>query len=168
MDTTSEFHVKYLDIMKKWYIEKGFKKNNVKIFNMKTDKLPVLDNLDVLHMWGGNTFHYLQRIKETGLDSKIRGFIERGGVYIGSSAGRMVMCPDVDENLTADFNDIGSTDLTGLGFIDFNIVVHWDTKGDDSHTRVINYIWKSGKRVVALTDNQAIVVNGTGFKIISP
>ena len=168
MDTTSEFHVKHLQIAKEWYISKGFQENNINIFNLKKDTIPSLENLAVLHMWGGNTFHYLHRIRETGLIPRIRAFIERDGVYVGFSAGSILMGPDVDENFTTDVNDIGLEDVSGLRYLDFNLSVHWDTRGDDVHTGFIKHSWKTGKRVITLTDNQAILLRENGFKIISP
>ena len=168
MDTTSDFHIKYLDQAKKWYKEKGFQEKSINILNLKTESIPSFDDFDVLHMWGENTFHYLHRIREIGLDRKIRNFIDRDGVYVGTSAGSSIMCPDVDENLTTDVNDIGLEDVSGFGFVDFNIIFHWDTIYGEARTGQIKYSWETGKRVITLTDQQAILVRDDGFKIISP
>lgn len=150
------------------YIEKGFQEKNIHIYDLKTDSIPSFENLDVLHIWGGNTFHYLQSIREAQLVPRIREFIERDGVYVGSSAGSQLMCPDIDENFTSDVNDIGLEDVSGFCYVDFYLVVHWDTRGDDLHTGFINHSWKTGKNVITLTDNQAVLVQNNGFKIISP
>ena len=64
----------------------------------------------ILHIWGGNTFHYLKRIRELNLIPRIREFIDGDGVYVGTSAGSELMCPDLDANLTSDVNDIGLAD----------------------------------------------------------
>jgi peptidase E len=162
MDTTSDFHRKYLEIEKQWYIKQGFQERNVSILNLKNDVIPGFEDLDVLHMWGGNTWHYLKRIRETGLVPRIREFIDRGGVYVGTSAGSLLMCPDVDERLTSDPNDVGLVDVSGFGYIDFNIVPHWDSKeslGESTSLMdCMRYVWETGKRVVPLTDNQAVRV----------
>ena len=168
MGTTSELHVKYLDIAKKWYNQIGFQEKNISILNLKTDTIPSFEDLDVLHIWGGNTFHYLQRIRETGLEPRIRDFIDRDGVYIGTSAGSMLMSPNVDENLTIDVNDVGLEDVTGFGYVDYYLLVHWDTIFEELHADVIKYSWDTGKRVISLTDQQAILVLDNEFKIISP
>ena len=168
MDTTSDFHIKYLDQAKKWYKEQGFQEKSINILNLKTESIPRFDDFDVLHMWGENTFHYLHRIREIGLDHKIREFIDRGGVYVGTSAGSSIMCPDVDEKLTTDVNDIGLKNVNGLGYVDFNLIFHWDTMGGEVRKDQIQYSWESGKRVIPLTDQQAILVYDNDFKIISP
>ena len=168
MDTTSDFHVEHIGIVKKWYIKQGIPEKNINILNLKTDTIPSFEGIDILHIWGGNTFHYLHRIREIGLDRKIRNFIDRDGVYVGTSAGSSIMCPDVDENLTTDVNDIGLEDVSGFGFVDFNIIFHWDTIYGEARTGQIKYSWETGKRVIPLTDQQAILVREDGFKIISP
>ena len=119
-------------------------------------------------MFGGNTFHYLDRIRKTGLEAEIRDFVDRDGVYIGTSAGGILMGPDVDESFIFAVNDIGLSDVSGLGYYDFYLSVHWDSKSSDVHTSIINYSWKTGKRLITLTDQQAILIRDDGFKIISP
>ncbi len=172
METTSDFYKKYLETDRQWYIKQGFQERNVSILNLKTDAIPSFEDLDVLHMWGGNTWHYLKRIREMGLAPRIREFIERGGVYVGTSAGSMLMCPDVDARLTPDPNDIGLVDVSGFGYIDFNIIPHWDSLGSlglsSSLIDYMRYVWETGKRVVPLTDNQAVRVLDNEVKIISP
>jgi len=104
MDTTSPFFKEQINIVTKWYKQIGFQEKKISIHNLQTDTLPSFEDLDVLHMYGGNTYHYLRRTKEPELKEKINGFIERDGVYVGSSAGSNIMCPDVDPMLTGDVN----------------------------------------------------------------
>ena len=139
LDTTSQFHREQLEIVKLGYIRMGVLENNITIYNLISDTIPSFDGLDVLHMWGGNTFHYLKRIREIGLIPRIRDFIERDGVYVGTSAGSLIMSPDIDENLTIDANDIPLVDVTGFGYIDFYLLVHWDSFFEDLHTDAIKY-----------------------------
>jgi len=168
MDTTSEFFVQQLDILKTWYMQKGFQENNIKICNLKTDKIPSLDEIDILHMGGGNEFHYMYYIREKGLLEEIHEFITRDGVYVGSSAGSVIMSSELDENLSPDSNDVGLTDLSGFGYIDFNFLVHWDVMYSGLHADWLRYSWEHGRRVVCLTDQQAVLVLDDGFNIISP
>ena len=98
----------------------------------------------------------------------IRDFIERDGVYIGISAGSTIMSKVVDDNLTSDENFFGLEDVLGFGYIDFNLLVHWDTKDEKYLTNFIKYSWETGMKVISLSDQQAILVLDEGFKIISP
>lgn len=45
---------------------------------------------------GGDTFYLMEKLKESGADKVIKEFIEKGGVYIGSSAGSIVCCPTIE------------------------------------------------------------------------
>jgi len=168
IDTTSNFHVELLKQAIIWYKEKGFQDSNIKIYNLKTEQIPDFRDIQVLHIWGGNNYHYLQSIKEKGLEPKIREFIERDGVYVGSSAGSNIMAPDLDENLSNDVNDICLDDVKCFGYIDFHLLVHWDTTEGQARTNQIRYAWKNGKRVLPLTDEQAVMVVDSGYHIISP
>jgi peptidase E len=51
-------------------------------------------------MFVGNNFHYLKRLRETGLIKEIRGFINRWRIYFWVRAGSMIMDSDIDENHT--------------------------------------------------------------------
>jgi dipeptidase E len=166
LDTTSQLWQEQLEFTKQWYQRIGFHENNIAVYNLQTGTIPHLRGLDVLHVVGGNPFHYMKRIRETGLVPKIREFVERNGVYIGSSAGSVIMGPDIDKNFTAAVNDVGLDDVSGFGYVDFYIIVHWDTKDGDLLTSFITYSWKTGKRIIALTDQQAILVLNKGFKVI--
>jgi len=168
IDTTSESHVEYLNTAIKWYKKIGFQEENIKIINLKNDEIPSFSNLDVMHMGGGNNYHYLHSIRERGLEPEIREFISRNGVYVGSSAGSNIVCPEVDEHLSNDANDIGLSDIRGFGLVDFYTIPHWDTYHGDKRTRQIQYGWESGKHVIPLTDEQAVLVVDGKFKIISP
>jgi len=152
----------------KIYEELGILHENINSYDVKTVEKPDLRNIDVLYVQGGNVYYYLQQFRNKGYMEDIRGLIERDGVYVGNSAGSNVMCAVVDESLTSDENFFGLEDITGFGFLDFNIIVHWDTMNGSLRTGQIKYSWEAGKRIIPLTDQQAILVQNDGFKIISP
>jgi dipeptidase E len=115
-------------------------------------------------IFGGNNYHYLKRLRETGLVQEIRDFIESGGVYIGVSAGAMIMGPCIDNNLTFDVIDVGLEDVSGFDFVDFYIMPHWDWR--EGRWASLTYSWKTGKHIVPLTDQQGILIHDDLFKII--
>lgn len=101
-----------------------------------------------------------------GLDSEIRKFIEGGGIYVGRSAGAIIIGPELDEAFFDYVNDIGMNDLSGFGYYDFYMVVHWETKTGGQLTDMIKHSWNTGKHIIPLTDQQAVLVTDEGFKII--
>ena len=49
-----------------------------------------LENSEVVFIEGGNTFYLLKYIWESGFDKALKLFLDKGGVYIGVSAGSIV------------------------------------------------------------------------------
>lgn len=124
-----------------------------------------LKNIDVVFVFGGNTFDYLDRIRKTGLDKLIKTFVKKGGIYLGLSAGSYVACPTIETATWkhADKNKIGLKNLRGLNFVPFLISAHFEEK----LRPIIEQSAKNTKRqVIALTDKQAVLINGESMKII--
>ena len=123
----------------KIFEELGILRENINSYDIKTVENPDLSNIDVLYVQGGNVYYYLLQFRNNEYMEDIRGFIERDGVYLGNSAGSNVMCTVVDESLTSDENFFGLEDIYGFGFLDFNIIVHWDTMNGSLRTDQIKY-----------------------------
>jgi dipeptidase E len=139
---------------------------NITFFQLERKvKQDDLKNIDVIFVFGGNTFEYLDRIRKTGLDKMIKDFVKKGGVYFGLSAGSYVVCPTIEAATwkNADRNMIWLKDLKGLNLVPFLITAHFEE-------RLRPVIKKAAKKtkyeVIALTDKQAILVNGKSKKII--
>jgi peptidase E len=133
------------------------------------DPLPpdTLDRFDALYMRGGNTFFILKTIRETGFDHQIVSFILRGGAYVGSSAGSIILGPDIavagEMGPYSDPNDLELRATKGLNLVPFAIVPHYVPE-------VQPYIDTFGKTVpyplIPLTDTQAMLcVNGQCVRI---
>jgi dipeptidase E len=77
---------------------------------------------------GGNTFFLLQELKRSGADKLIVEHINRGKIYIGASAGSMIVSKDIeyakymdDPAVAEDLNN----DFSALSIVDFYIVPHY-------------------------------------------
>jgi dipeptidase E len=51
---------------------------------------------DYIYISGGNTFYLLQELKRTGADKIIIDQIQSGKLYIGESAGSMIVSPNIE------------------------------------------------------------------------
>jgi dipeptidase E len=124
-----------------------------------------LNNIDVIFVFGGNTFEYLAGIKKTGLDKLIKKFINKGGVYLGLSAGSYVACPSIEQAgwKHADINLIGLKNLKGLNLVPFLITAHFE---EGLRPNIEQSVKNTKRQVIALTDEQAVLVNGKSMKII--
>ena len=82
---------------------------------------------NVMHIEGGNTFYLLKTIRETGFAEIIKEFLDKGGVYIGTSAGSYVMCPSIEVSNWSDstIDRYGVLDFTALNYVPFVLKVHY-------------------------------------------
>ena len=126
-----------------------------------------LKGIDVIFVFGGDTFEYLDGLRKTGLGKEIKKFVRKGGVYLGLSAGSYVVCPTI---IAAswnhpDRNAPGLKNLTGLDLVPFLVIAHFEEKYlkiTEEEARSVKY------RVIALTDKQAVLVNDKETRIIGP
>ena len=116
----------YVEKSKKELLNVGILAQNIKILDLdhKISNEEV-DGFDVIYVCGGNTFYLLHKVKEADFGSIIKQFLERGGVYVGASAGSIIVGPDIEVAGFGDKNDIGLKDLTGLNLIDVAIFPHF-------------------------------------------
>ncbi len=127
----------------------------------------VLDDCDCIYISGGNTFFLMQELRKTGTDKLIIEQIEKGKLYIGESAGAMILAPnikyakDMDDHLTQtpDF-----TDFKGLGIVEFYPVVHFNSfPFEEAAQKVVHK--NSHLPLEIITNQQAIVVVGNSIVI---
>ena len=75
----------------------GFDVIEVDVKNKDEEEIrKVIDGADVVLVAGGDTFYLMEKLKESGADKVIKEFIEKGGIYIGSSAGSIICCPTIE------------------------------------------------------------------------
>lgn len=125
-------------------------------------------NFDVIFVEGGNTFYLLKYVRESGFDKALKPFLERGGIYLGVSAGSYIAGLDISPTQwkhAEDKNIVELKDSRGLGFVDFVIFPHYKPE----HESVI----KENKSnfpfpIVALTDLQAILVENGKIEFVGP
>ncbi|MDD5464268.1 MAG: Type 1 glutamine amidotransferase-like domain-containing protein [Candidatus Moranbacteria bacterium] len=88
--------------------------------------LPRLGEADIFYFEGGNTFHLMHWIEKSGLKDLLPEMLKTK-VYVGVSAGSMVVCKNLDlstsERLYDEKVDEGAKD-EGLGYVDFLVRPH--------------------------------------------
>jgi len=150
--------LKYIESSKEELFELGIKPENLVIFNLDKKVIATdLDGFDVLYVCGGNTFYLMKKINETGFDKTIKAFVKKGGLYVGVSAGSVVAGPVIKIALPFDENDSNLTNFDGLGLVDVIISPHYI---ENDKAIIENYAKSSACKVIALTDSQALLVNG--------
>lgn len=154
----------FVDVDRAKLVAMGFTVFDLDIKDKTESELEtLLEPADVVFVAGGNMYYLLDHARKSGFMSVIKKLVERGVVYVGSSAGAVLACPTVD---TARLFDPTSAapDLTsfeGLGLVDFLILPHAGAERYLERMQKTVEEWTGrGYQVHALTDQQAIVVNG--------
>ena len=62
----------------------------------------ILDDVDLVYIAGGYTYYLLEQIRKSGFDEILHAFVERGGMYVGASAGALIAGPDIEPCSTLD------------------------------------------------------------------
>ena len=144
----------------------GIKTDNITVFSLDREiNNNELDNIDVVYVCGGNTFAYLDGIKRTGLNQLIKRFIERNGVYVGASAGSIIISRTIELASwePADENLINLKDLTSLNIIPFFIFPHFE---ESNRSYIKENKANINSAIIAINNNQAVLVSDNKIEII--
>ena len=161
-----EKNIDYMLIEKKAMIEAGLRVKDIDIEGKTEDQLrQIFKDMDVLYIQGGNPFYLLKHVKKSGFDKVVREFINQGKVYIGVSAGSYIACPTIEQALWKNpkRNRFGLTNLTAMNLVPFLISAHFEVK---YHSLLERAAKTTKYPIVALTDKQAVLVEGKKWRIV--
>lgn len=129
----------------------GIIKENIINYNMDNEiDYSELDEIDAIYVCGGDKFQLLKKMKDTHFDTILKKFFEDGKMYIGTSAGSLVLGPKTK------YSD-------GLNVIDIIVYTHFCTEDTGL---VEKYERELGHKIIPLTDSQALLVINDEFTII--
>lgn len=162
----------------KWFIEEDRNKLKEKGFNVKDvdikgkteqELLQELKDADIIFVAGGNTFYLLEKARESGFDRTAKEFVEKGVIYVGSSAGATLAGPNIEP--VKPFDDPSEApslkSFEGLNLVDFIILPHFgEEKDKQKYEEIVREYSEKGYKVIPLTDNQAVIVEGYEYKIV--
>lgn len=152
-------------------VNMGFEVIDVDLKEIQGDDLEkILSNVDIVLVAGGNVFYLLDQIRKSGFDIIIKKLIDKGLIYIGSSAGAAICCPTIEGAKRFDDPNKapGLTDYSGLNLFEKIIIPHAQKeKYFERIKQTTQEMKEKGFEVVTLTDDQAIIVDGDKFRIKS-
>jgi dipeptidase E len=127
-----------------------------------------LENCDVIFVSGGNTYFLLDQAVKSGFFKLAKELVEKGKIYAGTSAGSILATPTIDSAKDADDASVAPDlkDLTGLGFVDFCIIPHYDKKEYKAYWRTIIKEWDGKEKLYLLNDGEAILVDGATLRFV--
>ena len=145
--------------------ELGFQITEADISGMTEGKVrKLLKDTNIIYVQGGNTYHLLKCIKESGFDKVVKELLEKGVIYIGVSAGSYVAGPTIEQaDWIHEHNRFGLTDLTAMNLVPFLLMVHYVP---EYKSILKEKIQKSKYEFKILTDDQAILVKGDNYKLV--
>lgn len=157
-----------------WWIDKdrdvltrmGFRYTELDLASTPTERLTEsLNDVDLIYIAGGYTYYLLEQIRNTGFDTVLAKFMERGGLYVGASAGALIAGPDIEPCSSLDDPKYGPslTSTKGLGLIDIVPMPHYDMSERNSVIDTIIAQYKDAYTIVPITDDEAIVYDGTDW-----
>lgn len=127
-----------------------------------------LGHYDVIFVSGGNTYYLLDHVRKSGFDKVVKDLVGLGKIYAGTSAGAILATPTIDSAKDADDASVAPDlkDLTGLGFVDFCIIPHYDKKEYQAYWQTIISDWDRSELLYLLNDDEAILINGKTIKAV--
>jgi dipeptidase E len=156
--------------------KKTLKKMNYEVDEMEISKLPKdevvrrIENSSCIFVEGGNTFFLLQEFRRLGADKAILEHINKGKPYIGSSAGSMILSPNIGYATLMDNPAVApelNNDYTALGSMNFYIVPHYGNMPFNKSSQKIVNKFSDILDIRPINNSQVIVVNGNNTEILS-
>jgi len=162
----------------RWYMEKD--KSRLKDMGYIVEDIEItiesreeinrkINSSDALYIAGGNSYYLLQQLKEKNVITTIIDFINNDKVYIGASAGSVIVCPTIE--VLEDMDNKEEAPLLksfdALNIVEFYILPHYNSK--EKYTKKADLIEKkySDLKFLKIKDDQAIIVTGRNeYKII--
>jgi dipeptidase E len=136
--------------------------------------VPMLQEADVLYVWGGHVLYLSYWMKQSGLAGLLPSLSEL--VYVGCSAGSIVTTPyncDAESNLQVvpSGHEMALEGDKALGLVDFAVTVHLDNPDPifEDHSLANVEKWAAGIPVptYAIDDETAIKVTDGSIDVVS-
>lgn len=147
--------------------ELGYDYEDIDITGKSEDELwELLKNKEAIFVEGGNTYYLLKVVKETGFDKIVNRLLDKGVVYVGTSAGSYIACPTIEMMTWKDTNNFdrcGLEDFTALNLVPFLIKCHYVPENEELFQQKAK---ESGYPVKFITDDQALLILDDKVKLV--
>lgn len=154
---------KYCQLAKKQFSNMGIEQ--VDFIDLESEPSKDFSDYEIIYVCGGNTFKLLKLAREANFKSSIENLLKQNGVYIGVSAGSIIVGPSIEiaGEVAVDKNKIGLEDLTGFGITNLIVLPHYSPEIEEE-TKAFEA--KYGVTIERLTNSQAVLIENGGKTII--
>lgn len=160
--------VLYVGAGKKALEKLGLIVDELEISTATTDEIRTkLTSNDFIYVTGGNTFFLLQELKRTCADKIIVEQVNSGKLYIGESAGAMVVSPNVEFAQAMDSIKKAPelTEYSAMGLVDFYTVPHCSNPPFKKAAQKIIDVYSSEICIKPISNTDAILVDNANVTI---
>lgn len=148
----------------------GINVTEVDIKNKSEEEIRrIVSTADIVLTAGGDTFYLMEKFKESGADRVIKDFIEKGGIYIGSSAGSIICCPTIEGAEEFDNPSLAPklNNFDGMGIFKDVIIPHaHKEKYFERIKKATKKLESKGYKVYPLTDDDVLFFDGNDCVIL--
>jgi dipeptidase E len=155
---------------------KALQKLGMNVEDLEITQTPVeeirdrIQQSDYIFVSGGNTFFLLQELRRAGADKLILEHIRKGKVYIGASAGSMILSHSIEYVQPMDFVEAApelNGDFTALAVTQFSVVPHAANAPFKKAVQKIIATYGESLDLRQISNSQAVAVTGDCDEIIT-
>ena len=137
--------------------------SKVDLVDINKDNENIILDYDVIYVLGGTITYLVNLVKETNFKSLIYKFLEKG-IYIGESAGSMILSDDVEwvydiKRGTKPKYDIILDSYEGLGLIDFYPFSHYQKASEEVRDKINKCEINRSIKITRMNDGDIITYN---------
>ena len=127
--------------------------------------VPMAQETDALLVGGGDPLYLCYWMQQSGLADLLPSL--REAVYVGVSAGSLVMAPNVGEDFV--YGNVPNSGDRALGMVDFSMFPHLDNEDMPDNSMANAEKWAAGMPVpgYAIDDQTAIKVTDGAVEVVS-
>jgi dipeptidase E len=158
----------YIDLAREAFEKMGLIVDELDVSKASDDAIVTkLKENDYIYVSGGNTFFLLQELKKSGADKIISNEINSGKLYIGESAGSMIVSPDIEYVKEMDDHE-KAPDLdtfSALNIIDFYPLPHYKNFPFEEVVEEIIAEYGVKLNLYPISNSQVILVEGDDVRV---
>lgn len=146
----------------------GFQVTEFTITGLNYDQIKEkIKQTDVIFVAGGNTFYLLDQAIKSGFDRVLKEEIENK-IYIGSSAGSMIVGKRIDLVSTIDDQSKApNLKSNGLGIIDIALLPHWGSSSfKEEYHQGFDSMYAESIKILPLSNSQYLFVQDDSYQLI--
>src|SRR5574344_1798554 len=130
--------------------------------------LTTLKKNELIYVSGGNTFYLLQEMKRTKTDILIKEEINNGKIYVGESAGAVILSPNISYIQGMDNRNKAKAlqDYDALNVVPFYIVPHYKNLFFKDCTSEIQKKYQNNLDFIFIQNNEAVQIEDENITLM--